>query len=341
VIEPTGYAAAIVANQPYAYWPMDETNGTVVHDYYGGHDGTVLDPAYMVTNITSTATNIFAAGVNLGWDGAVCAGFPANHRAVWIPNNQLLARLNMPALPTYTNVMTFCGWVYTPSANAAGLIFNRDLDPGGGYSNAYGLEFVPYSTATTTNFNTLGYQWGGYDQNPDAAFLGHTWTNSGLYVPANQWTFVALVLATNQATLYMGTNNAPLTVASDLTLPSATDMTFPGTVYSNSYPLLMGRSGYPWAEAQSNAWNGANVRLSDMAIFYSALSPSNIYKLYLAAVGTLITTTNASGNLVLSWPIGTLQAAGQVTGAYTNVPGVTSPYTVPNNAPQKFYRVKM
>jgi hypothetical protein len=353
VVVPTGFAAAVMANNPYAYWPMSETNGTVIHDFFGGHDGTVLDTAYTVTNIVATtnnsvityATNTSAAGVNLGAAGAVCAGFPANHLAVTIPNNGLLARLNMPALPVYTNVMTFCGWVYTPGANAAGLILNRDLNSSGGYGNCYGLEFVPHSTPTTTNYNTLGYQWGGYDLNPNAANLGYTWTNSGLYVPNANWTFVALVFSNTQATIYMGTNNAPLTVASH-TFPSTTDASFPGvpgsaySSYTNSYPLLIGRSGYPWAEpGQSNAWNGANVTMSDVAIFYSALPPTNVYKLYLAAVGELITTTNASGDLVLSWPIGTLQAAGQVTGVYTNVPGAISPYTVPFNVPQKFYRV--
>jgi hypothetical protein len=118
------------------------------------------------------------------------------------------------------------------------------------------------------------------------------------------------------------------------------DTTFPGTVYSNSYPLLIGRSGYPWAESQNGAWNGANVTMSDVAVFYSALTPTNINQIYLAAVSELITTTNANGSLVLSWPVGTLQAAGNVSGVYTNVPGAISPYTVPNNSPQKFYRAQ-
>jgi hypothetical protein len=78
--------------------------------------------------------------------------------------------------------------------------------------------------------------------------------------------------------------------------------------------------------------------MSDVAIFYSALPPTNIYKLYLAAVGELITYTNSAGNLVLSWPAGPLQSAPQVEGTYTNV-AATSPYTVPMTGAQKFYRV--
>ncbi len=37
---PTGaYANAVLAANPAAYWRMDETNGTVLHDYAGGHNG--------------------------------------------------------------------------------------------------------------------------------------------------------------------------------------------------------------------------------------------------------------------------------------------------------------
>jgi hypothetical protein len=48
-----------------------------------------------------------------------------------------------------------------------------------------------------------------------------------------------------------------------------------------------------------------------------------------------------NGELVLTWPQGTLQAAGQVIGSYTNVPGATSPHTNAMTAPQLFYRVKV
>ena len=137
----------------------------------------------------------------------------------------------------------------------------------------------------------------------------------------------------------MGTNNAPLTVAS-ASLPASLDTAFPGTVYTNGFPLLFGRSGYPYGEVQNNAWNNVNLQMSDVAVFYSALSPTNIYKLYLAAVGELITTTNSDGNLVLSWPVGTLESSTNIAHPYNPVPGATSPYTVMNNAPQKFYRVQ-
>ena len=61
-----------------------------------------------------------------------------------------------------------------------------------------------------------------------------------------------------------------------------------------------------------------------------------------SAVSSSIVTLNyqVSGNqLILSWPQGTLQAAGAVTGTYTNVPSATSPYTNSMTGPQRFFRI--
>ena len=76
-----------------------------------------------------------------------------------------------------------------------------------------------------------------------------------------------------------------------------------------------------------------------MAIFTNALSSNAIYQIYLAAMNELITTTNSSGNLVLSWPVGTLLSSTNVQGPYSVVVGATSPYTAPYTAPQRFYRL--
>lgn len=318
VIFPSAFGAAVIANNPYAYWLMDETNGTVLHDDWNGYDGTILDP-----------TNVF-----LGAAGAACVGFPSNHNAVFIPNNSYQARVDMPALPFFTNMMTICCWVYCPSVPTLnGLIMSRDTNAYEG--NMSGLAFVNLITNVVNNVTNvngqLGYQWG--------TALSYTW-NSGLNVPLADWTFVALVLSNSQATLYMGTNNAPLTVAS-ATLPSAVDASFPGTSYTNSFPLLMGRTGWPWAESSTNnAWANASVSMSDVAIFYNALPPTNIYELYLAAVGELITYTNSAGNLVLSWPEGTLLSSTNVQGPYNPVGGATSPYTNSLTGPRMFYRVQ-
>ena len=47
-------------------------------------------------------------------------------------------------------------------------------------------------------------------------------------------------------------------------------------------------------------------------------------------------------NLILTWsnPSFSLQACSQIAGTYTNVPGATSPHTVPMTGPQRFFRLK-
>ncbi len=346
VIVPTpgGYVAQVVSNSPWAYWQLNENYGTTnLHDYYGGNDGAILDTTNAV--ITATSTNI--GGVYQDVAAAPYAGFSPNHVGLFIPNNGLLARVNMPGLGNYTPNMTWILWLYAPYPNAnpwgePGFMFNRDLNNDGGYGNAFGLSFFQYVSGGVTYNNELGYRWGGGAENPTQPYYGYYWP-SGLYAPSNSWFFVAMVwTAPNSATMYMGTNTGPLTVAS-AKLPAIFDPNYPGTSYSNSFSLLLGRGGYPWAEGTAypqNANDGANVYMSDVAIFTNALSSNAIYQIYLAAMNELITTTNSSGNLVLSWPVGTLLSSTNVQGPYSVVVGATSPYTVPKTAPQRFYRVQ-
>jgi hypothetical protein len=245
--------------------------------------------------------------------------------------------------------MTWMCWVYAPSPNGdihgevAPFLWNRDYSGttlgASGYGNAFGLTFFQYVSGGVTNNNELGYRWGGGTENPTQPYYGYYWP-SGLYAPTNSWYFVAMVWgAANSATLYLGTNTAPLSVASH-TLPAMADPGYPGTGYSNSYSILLGRSGYPWTESEGSAQDQANVYMSDVAIFTNALSSNAIYQIYLAAMNQMITTTNSAGNMVLSWPTGTLLSATNVQGPYFIVNGASSPYTVPKTAPRQFYRVQ-
>jgi hypothetical protein len=48
-----------------------------------------------------------------------------------------------------------------------------------------------------------------------------------------------------------------------------------------------------------------------------------------------------NAQLVLSWPAGTLQSAPAATGLYTDLTGVTSPYTNTPAADQQYFRIKV
>jgi hypothetical protein len=339
---PGSYAAQVVSNTPWAYWRLDENWGTTnLHDYFGGHDGAILDTTNTIV-VNNGATN--TGGVYQDVAAAPYAGFPPNHVGLYIPNNGVLGEVNMPGLTNYTTNMTWMLWLYAPSPNANiygehGFMWNRDYGDAGGYGRAFGLDFFAYQVSPgVTNNNELGYRWGGSVENPTAQWEGYIWP-SGLYAPSNSWFFVAMVwTAPNSATMYMGNNTGPLSVAS-ATLPAAFDPNYPGSTYTNSSSLLLGRGGYPWA-GQGNAYDNANVYMSDVAIFTNALSSNAIYQIYLAAMNQVITSTNSAGNLVLSWPVGTLVSSTNVQGPYTPVAGASSPYTVSKTAPRQFYRVQ-
>jgi hypothetical protein len=349
VIVPTpgSYAAQVVSNVPWGYWRLDENYGTTnLHDYFGGHDGS-LD----ATNSGLDGTNIFTWGVYQQQPAAQLPGFPANHVGIYVPHNTYQAHAQVPGLGNYASNMTWMCWAYVPdpgNANVLGehaeILWNRDYSGtsqgASGYGNAFGLNLYAYVPSPgVTNFGQLGYRWGGPVENPSQQWAGYMFP-AGLYAPSNNWFFMAVSWgAANSATVYVGSPTGPLTSAT-ATLPSTFDSHYPGTAYTNVSTILLGRGGYPWSEGLINANDQTGVYLSDVAIFTNALSPNAIYQIYLAAANQLITYSNSAGNLVLSWPAGTLWSSTNVQGPYVIVNSATSPYTVPKTAPRQFYRAQ-
>ncbi len=98
------------------------------------------------------------------------------------------ADISIPPLNLNSNVLTLTAWVNRSGnqAGATGLFFNR------ANATVSGLNFYN-STA-----NELGYTWNGNSST-------YNW-HSGLIVPNNQWTFVALVIEPTRARIFMATN---------------------------------------------------------------------------------------------------------------------------------------
>jgi hypothetical protein len=306
---PGSHAAALTALSPYGYWRLDDsatTNDPTLYDYWGYKNGQALD----VTNTVNTIPGV---------PGVAGPGFPAPHLATSIGDQFWTGpyRLDLPNLPIYSTNMTFTMWVKG----------GCELMARNGYGNAYGLELL--------NSGDLQFDWGG---SPATAW------DSGLKVPANTWTFVALVVEPAQATIYMGTD--PVTfVASATTGLALSDSTSLGdTPYLT--PLAIGRNPWPWAEGgNASPWASTPGAWSDVAVFYQALTPQQITNLFLAGVGVQIAgTPDGAGNLNLNWlPGGTLQEANSASGPYTDVLGSpTPPYSVPmpTTTRQHYYRVR-
>ena len=319
IVPATGsYAAAVTGLSPWGYWRMDDNGGAdpTIYDYYSWNNGIAVD----WTNMT------------FGAAGAADVGFPTPHKAIYIGNQWWASsyRLNLPHLPIYSANMTFTMWVNT--GGGCQLLADN------GYGNEYGLQ---------NNNGNVQFSWGGYDS------LGNKtnvlW-NSGLAVPPNTWTFVALVVQPTQATVYVGTSKISLA-----SVASGPILDVNGGAETNSdsntmgdtaglTPLAVGRNPLPWAEGNpASQWASSYGDWSDVAIFYQALTPQQIQNLYLAGVGILIQgTPDGAGNLVLNWfPGFTLQQANNVQGPYTDISEATPPYSVPiTGTGAVFYRVK-
>jgi hypothetical protein len=60
-----------------------------------------------------------------------------------------------------------------------------------------------------------------------------------------------------------------------------------------------------------------------------------------AVVPVSISLTRSGNNVILTWPVGTLQEATVITGSFNDVLGATSPYTNSISGARKFYRIKV
>jgi len=320
IVPPAGSYAALVttiSTNLYGYWRMDDSasvTNPVIHDFWGNNNGAAVD----ISNMTFGAT------------GAPFLGFPNPHPATLIGNQPGSApyRLNLTRLPYYTNTMTFTMWV-----NGGCQFVNH-----AGYNAGWGLE---------NNGGSLQFDWNGYDTVGKNSI---TW-NSGLSVPANTWTFVALVVEPTQATIYVGADRFSLVSATSGPLATSngaftnSDSTTIGDT-GGLYPLGIGRNQWPWAEdGNGSQWASVSGTWTDVAIYYQSLTPQQITNLYEAAVGLVLEgTPDGAGNLNLNWFSNyTLQEANSLLGPWNDVnANPLPPFVAPisGTMPQHYYRVR-
>jgi len=304
------FESAILALSPWGYWHLnDSVSGAdpTIYDYWGWNNGAAVN--------LDTPT--------FGAPAAPYFGFPNPHLGITVQNgpNNAACKVNLPKLPVWSNSMTIVMWV-----NNGGV----QMLPMNGYGNGYGLR---------NNNGELIFYWASLGA-PSATGSG---MDTGLSVPTDGWTFVALVVQPDQVSIYLGNNTSNL-VSSTLTglaLPTSDDA---GDTAGLPPPGL-GRIQWPYSEDGGGAgYNTMTGTWSDVAILYQSLTPQQVTRLYVAGIGAGITgTPDGSGNLVLNWTQGgILQQASSVNGPYTDVGGSpVAPYSVPlQKSGNKFYRAR-
>jgi hypothetical protein len=163
-----GYEATVIGMNPLAYYRLNETNGTIAYDYYGGNAG-----AYGAGAVMDVA----------GPQSPAFSGFEANNSAVGVSvtaNSSVTA----PFGSLSTNTVTMAMWVNPNNTfdQFAGLLINRGSGVAGGFGYTGGQ---------------IGYTWNNNNAN--------TYNfRSGFIPPLNQWSFVGLVVTPTNATIYYG-----------------------------------------------------------------------------------------------------------------------------------------
>jgi alpha-galactosidase len=194
------YSLAVVSNSPYAYWRLNETNGTIAADSIGGYNGA------------------YGSAVALGVAGPRppdFLGFEITNTAAQFTNGAANSWITIPALNLNTNTVTVTAWIYPLGSQVAyaGLVFCR-------------------SGSTVAGMNIDGTGAGlGYTWNNNSSTWG--WS-SGVPPPAKQWSFVALVVQPAGITLYLLNTNGQQAATNSVANPNQA-FAGTGTIGTDTY----------------------------------------------------------------------------------------------------------
>lgn len=292
------FGSNLLALGPVAWWRLNESAGSAVaYDYVNGYDG-----AYGISTTNGQP----------GIPNPPFYGAPANDLGVWMDGNTASGSTNgfvytPPLGMTVTNATLLC-WIYPngSQANSEGLVFSR-----GGTAN--GINYGANNAMVYTwNNNAATYDW-----------------SSGLIIPTDTWSFLALVVTSSNAVAYVFDTNGVHVNTNAVT----------------NAPVLLNGGFAIGADPQSSTLPARifEGEMDDVAVFDTALSSNQLSQLYGAATTPVFTgpptisIQRSGSNVIVTWSIGSLYSAPSVNGPWSPVNGASSPYTVPNG-PTIFYK---
>jgi len=333
------YLAGTNANYGTNYETLVMTDGLMVQPV-PGQERNGLPKTYLRFNDTARApaTNsgtlgfvadgnqIITTNIAAGPRSPAFAGFEASNTALPLDGVKEWASFNNPSGLNISGQITLEAWVRPSATQANDPSYILSHGPqtqssflGLGYDNAVtntssvfirldGLNPYFYTIGASTNQDSVGTQF-SYVTAPAPAgdFDGNTWVHLAGTYDGTKWN------------LY---RNGSFVASS---APSF------GALPVDLGDWAVGSIGNGWA----NNFGGV---VDEVAIYNTALTATQIASHYSAACP--LTITRSAGNVTVNWCSGTLQAAGTVTGTYTNVTTANPPaYTQPASG-TTFFRVK-
>ena len=288
------YGLVVGADQPVAYWRLDQTDASAVAvDAAGGFDGNF-------NNNNGAGTFTYGAPTGIPHETNPALGVSGG-ATVQIPYALELNPYGPFSVEAWVNPTTVAS-AGGNARSAMGSLGNGDAGPTGWhlYQEVNGAGDSHWSLLLWAN------SWGdlGWFTDLDDAIVPNTWYH--------------VVIAYDGDLFRLYVNNVER-----IALP------FAHYIPNSDSAMLLG-----WGYSPKDPFTGV---IDDVAVYNRALTPDQIQAHYLASVR--LTVTKAGNQAVLSWPFGTLQSASAVGGAYTDLTGITAPYT---NSPTstRFFRVK-
>jgi hypothetical protein len=153
VASPSFYQQALLSYNPMAYWPLDETNGTVAYDLIGGHNGT------------------YVGGYTLSRPGPTNAFFGPSSQAAGFDGTS--AYVDIPEGPfNVTNALTTVAWVKLLADNHFGGLFghgdsswrmsvNPSGEPGANDGSSASGDATGASSIFDDNWHLVAYAYTG------------------------------------------------------------------------------------------------------------------------------------------------------------------------------------
>ncbi|MGA9450634.1 MAG: LamG domain-containing protein, partial [Verrucomicrobiia bacterium] len=311
----TKYAKVVVADNPVAYWRLDEPDGSsTAVDAVGSFDGAYIAGAGSFTFDATT-------GIPNETDGALGV---ANGATVSIP---YAIEINPPG------AFSVEGWFQPASLAADGNDYRTPLSS---MSNPYGAGPTGWLVYQTGGNNWSWWPYNGF------------WTGVQLTDPdtivAGQWYYLTLTYDGTTFTFYV--NGVAKASGTDSGFAQNGNVPVGGAAsynynYNTTPGLPTGSSPAVLGWRSDSGFNPFDGTMDDVAVYNYALNPQQIQNHYLNTTHLSIVTSG--GEFVITWPTGTLQSATNVSGPYVNVvPPATSPYTNSVSGTQRlFYRAQL
>ena len=326
------YTDTNLANCSTYYYVVSATN-SVGESTNSGEQAAALGAFALAVNSGGNAVGQFITDANVS-GGTVAAPTTSaiDTSGVTNPAPQAVYQTERYGAFTYTFGGLVSGASYTVRLHFVEFYWNA--------ANARKFNVAINGTQVLTNYDVFAAA-GGQNKAIVREFTG-TPNGSGQIIvaytvgTADQPKSSGIEIILPQPAVPTATNNGPIWAGMTLNLTAST---VPGATYGWTGPN--GFASTNQNPAITNATTNCSGLFSVTAAIGGCASAAATTTVTVNPPARVAVQQFSGGNLILSWPAGTLQSATNLAGPWGNVSGATTPRTNPASARQEFFRLKL